>query len=296
MGYNQSMDRIKDKEYPIVSVKTRDGLSLFGLINEVENSEIILINVHGTGSNFFCEEFEYAFYREIPKLEISSLFTNNRGSYAMDSWQDAGACLEIFEDSVKDIDTWIEFAKNKGYKKIILQGHSYGTEKVVYYMNKGKYANDVITLILLGFADSYGTQKNYEKTIKTDLMAEAMVKMKQGKGYELLTGERRAQSGELPISSKTYLNYFSEGSELSKVIPLRNGGSLPMIKNIRVPILAVIGDHDEYTIVPIKLAMDLIKKENKLAKVFQIKGSGHTYNGKQEELIKIVVDFLRDKV
>ena len=61
--------------------------------------------------------------------------------------------MENFEDCVVDIDAWIKFALSKGYEKIILMGHSLGTEKIVYYMNKGRYTNKVKAIILLGFAD-----------------------------------------------------------------------------------------------------------------------------------------------
>ena len=148
----------------------------------------------------------------------------------------------------------------------------------------------------MGFADSVGTQLRFEKTIQSNLMAEAKEKVKLKKGYELLTSHRRAQAGELPISAQTYINYFSDNSVLSKVTPFRDGSVLPMIRGIKVPILATIGDHDEYTIIPIIEAMTLLKKENNLVEVHQIIGSGHCYEGHQQELIKLVKDFLVNKI
>jgi len=278
--------------YPIIEIKTIDNITLNGLLSQPTKSDVIYLNIHGTGSNFFCEKFQKIFYDQLPEMGVDVLFTNNRGSYAMDSWQDTGAALEIFEDSLLDIDSWIEWAIKNNYSKIILSGHSYGTEKVVYYMKKGKYKNKVSAIVLMGFADSFGTQEKYEKTIPEDLMAEAIQKVNDNKGYGLLTEQRRAQAGEVPISARTYLNYFSKESELSKVLPFRNNSTLPMIHSINVPILGIIGDHDEYTIIPIKDAAHLIEKENKLAKVYQIEGSGHCYEGYQQELITHIKDFL----
>lgn len=277
--------------YPIVEVKTKDNLELHGLISPKQSSTL-LINIHGTGSNFFCEAFQEAMYSKLVSTRIDALFTNNRGSYAMDSWQDTGAALEIFEKSVLDIDAWMKWAIDHEYKKIVLSGHSHGTEKVVYYMTHGEYKDNVTSIILMGFADTIGTQANFEKTISVDLMAEAKEKVATGKGYELLTGHRKAQAGELPISADTYLNYFSENSELSKVTPFRNGSSLPMIKSIKVPILATIGDHEEYTIVPIKDAMALLERENPLLEAHQIVGSDHCYEGHQQELTDLIGNFL----
>lgn len=278
--------------FPIIEIKTQDGLKLHGLITLPKKSDTIFLNIHGTGSNFFCEAFQEALYDQLISMGIDVLFTNNRGSYAMDSWQDTGAALEIFEKSVLDIDAWIKWALDNEYEKIILSGHSHGTEKVVYYMSHGQYRDKVSAVILIGFCDSVGTQKNFEKTIQVDLMAEAKNKVADGKGYELLTGHRKAQAGELPISADTYLNYFSENSELSKTTPFRNGTTLPMVKSIKVPILATIGDHEEYTIIPIKDAIALLEKENLLVEVHQIIGSGHCYEGYQKQLIQIVGNFL----
>jgi pimeloyl-ACP methyl ester carboxylesterase len=278
--------------YPIVEVKTKDKLALYGLLSEPTGSKTIYLNIHGTGSSFFCEAFQQIFYDELPKLGIDVLFTNNRGSYTLDSWQDTGAALEIFEDSVLDIDAWIKWAMGHNYTKIILSGHSHGTEKVVYYMNHGQYKDKVSAVVLMGFCDSVGTQKNFEKTISVDLMSEAREKVSANRGYELLTGHRRAQAGELPIGAKTYLNYFSENSELSKTTSFRSNTKLPMIGTIKVPILATIGDHEEYTIIPIKDAISLLEKENSLVEAHQIIGSGHCYEGYQHVLIEIVKKFL----
>jgi len=280
-------------DYPIVEVETTDGICLHGLLSQPAKSDILYLNIHGTGSSFFCEKFQRIFYDQLPETGVDVLFTNNRGSFAMDSWQDTGAALEIFEDSLLDINAWVEWAINNNYSKIVLSGHSFGTEKVVYYMNRGKYKDKISGVVLMGFADSFSTQMKYEETIPTDLMSEAIEKSNNGKGYELLTGQRRAQAGEIPISAATYLNYFSKESELSRVIPLRNNSTLPMIHSINVPILGTIGDHDEYTFMPIIDAISLIEKENKLAKVYQIKGSGHCYERHQQELINLIKDFIK---
>lgn len=277
--------------YPIVNVETSDKLTLHGLLSEPTNTQTLYLNIHGSGSSFFCEIFQEVFYNELPKLGIDVLFTNNRGSYSLDSWQDAGSALEIFEDSLLDIDAWIEWAIGHNYKKIILSGQSHGTEKVVYYMNNGQYKDKITALVLMGFCDSVGTQHNFEKTITADLMDEAQEKVAQGKGYELLTGHRRANCGELPISASSYLNYFSPDSELSKTTPF-SARELPMIRTINIPTLAVIGDHEEYTIIPITEAMALLETENKNITTRQIVDSNHVYDGFQDDLIEEIKQFL----
>ncbi|MBS3141400.1 DUF1749 domain-containing protein, partial [Candidatus Woesearchaeota archaeon] len=140
----------------IVEIKTPDKLPLYGLYNKVNKSKSILINIHGTASNFYENYFMMPLVKLLEKEGISSLSTNNRGASVMQVYPHAGAAIEHFEDCVLDIDAWVDYALSQGYKKIILQGHSLGTEKVVYYMNKGKNVRNINAIILLAPADSYG--------------------------------------------------------------------------------------------------------------------------------------------
>ena len=198
--------------------------------------------------------------------------------------------MENFEDCVVDIDAWIKFALSKGYEKIILMGHSLGTEKIVYYMNKERYTNKVKAIILLGFADSYGDQIKYAKE-KSNLMLEATEFVKKGRGNFFLTSDWLSHSGVLPKSAKSYINFFRRDSELSKAFPFHSG-KLKMYSNISVPILAVIGDTHEYTFIPIKNAIKLLERENQLTECFLIKNCNHDFEGKEVQLTKIITKFL----
>ena len=203
-------------EYPIIEVKTKDGIVLNGLISESKKRDKILINIHGTASNFYEEPLIKELYTELPKKDISFLSTNNRGNSILgNSWQRTGSALEKFEECLIDIDTWIEFCLNKGYEKIILQGHSLGTEKIVYYMNKGKYKDKVIFIILLGFSDSYGCEMNFLGNKKEQFFKEARGLVNSGKSDYLLTIDLKSHAGILPKSAGSFLNQFFKNSELS---------------------------------------------------------------------------------
>ncbi len=283
--------------YPIVKVITPDNIQLFGLLSEPElSTKTILINIHGTASAFYVEEFEQQFVETLTSNRISTLFTNNRGNYVMESWQSTGAALEKFEDCLIDIDTWIEFAQNKGYERIILQGHSLGSEKVVYYMEKGKYKDKVRAVILLGFCDSYGYHEQYLKTINIDPSIEAQKLVNEGMGYQFITNPWKSHAGALPQSAASYLNFFSNNSELSKTLPLRLGRDLKYYQHIRVPILGIISTGKEYTIIPTEQAAALLKSENPLSEAYILKDTDHCFVGKQSEVAKMVYNFIKCKL
>lgn len=288
-------------DFPIVSVTTKDKLKLHGLyLRPKTETNVIQIHIHGTAGSFFWNGFFPAMAEESIKQNRAFLSTNNRGAFVYQIEKGtvaSGAALERFEDCLMDIDAWIEFAIGQGYKSVILSGHSFGTEKVVYYMNKGNYRDKVRAIVLLGVSDSYGNQKRFDKKNGFDSFEEVKKLVAVGKS-EYLLADIYGQSIEVPISAGTYLNFFSEGSELAKVLPLRNGAELKMYGRIRVPILVVISDDEagEYSIIPIKEALALMKAENPLTETVQITQTDHGFTGKEVELAKVVNDFINRKV
>src|SRR3989344_240782 len=156
--------------YPIVQVKTPDDVWLYGLYLRPENSGTIFVNIHGTASNFYEGYFIEVLAQQFWSEGISMLSTNNRGAGVYDAYQKTGAAVENFEDCLIDIDAWIELAIKERFKNIILSGHSLGTEKIVYYMSNGKYADKVSSIILLGPADSYGSHRVLDGKVNPRLL------------------------------------------------------------------------------------------------------------------------------
>ncbi|GCE12434.1 alpha/beta hydrolase family protein [Tengunoibacter tsumagoiensis] len=287
--------------YPIVSVQTRDGLRLHGLLTEpTKPTDTIDIHIHGAGGNFYGNSYFPGLTHRLVNAGIAFLSTNNRGAgvYELEKGTIGhGVALEKFADCVLDIDAWIEFAFKRGYKNIVLEGHSYGTEKIVYYMNKGQYKDHVKGVILLGFSDNVGAQMKYEQSIGKTYLQEAHNLVSQGKNEQLLS-DPYGLCGELPISAQTYLHCFTNDSANALALPLRHGKNLTLFQQIRVPLLGVIGDQEEseYTVIPITDAVALLKKENNLAEVYQIENSNHVFSGKEDEVIALIADFMQRKI
>jgi len=290
------MDRLP---YPIVYVITEDKLILHGLFLQAKNPiKRVILHIHGTSGNFYYNNF-YSYIAEVAhNNKFSYLQTNNHGSGTFEYESGMiphGAALELFEDSIKDLDAWIAFCVEKGATEIILESHSFGNEKVIYYLNKGKYRNNVIGVILLGFNDSVGTQQRYEKKIGKNYFSESKQLVGSGKPLSLLSDIFGGIAGEAPLSARSYLNFYSPNSELSKTMPLRLNKHLEMYKQIKVPILAVIGDNEEgeYTVIPIKKAINLMKKENPLTEAHQISNCDHGFNRKEKELARLIDTYLK---
>src|SRR3989344_3986416 len=257
-------------QYEFVWITTKDDLDLYGMMTPEKNKRV-LINIHGTASNFYEEDFIDNFAKELPKIGVSLLTVNNRGAYVMESYQNSGAAVEKFEDCIIDIDEWIEFALKKGFKEIILSGHSLGTEKVVYYMENGKYADRVVGIVLLAPADSYGSHRlhggklNIETKKRVDLLLKESDRLiKEGKGDTLLTRYAYgSHTGIMPKTAESFINFLGPKSKLIEGLPFVTG-KLDNYSKIRCPILVIIGDGNEYTGISIKDTLKLMQKENKL--------------------------------
>ena len=272
---------------------TSNDVVLHGLLYEAPKADTILIHIHGTAGNFYENDFIHEEANAVVKNGISFLSTNNRGNGVQQENPKVGSAVEFFEDCVFDIDDWIDFARNKGYQKIILQGHSLGSEKVVYYMNEGNFRKQIIGVILLGFSDSYGNQLKYTKTEKRweELLQEANKLTDEHKGCQFITSDWLCEAGEVSKSGRSYINFFSKSSELSKTQPFRNS-ELSMLRSISVPILGVIGDQKEYTIIPTEEAVKLVEAENPLANCIQLKDCSHCFHGKETELCTHIEKFI----
>ncbi|OIN89818.1 hypothetical protein COW80_00945 [Candidatus Beckwithbacteria bacterium CG22_combo_CG10-13_8_21_14_all_01_47_9] len=287
--------------YPIVKVKTKDGLELGGMLFEPEDKKLKTIKIHvpGDGGSFWWSDYYPLLAESSINQGIAFLSGNNRGSAVFTNSSDdpvpSGVSAEIFSDCILDFDAWIKFVLGKGYEKIILEGHSRGTEKTVYYLNHGQYVDKVVGVILMGFSDHIGTQLGFEKKIGHDFVEEARQMIKAGKGDNLLS-DLRALAGELPYTAKSYMDVIQPDSANSKALSLRQGKNLTYFQNIKVPILGVIGDQFEYTIIPIKDAIKLLMTENPLAEAYQIKDCDHCFIGKETELTKIVADFTQRRI
>jgi hypothetical protein len=158
----------------------------------------------------------------------------------------------------------------------------------------GKYKSKVKALILLGFTDSYGGQLDYLKKNgkrNEDVLKEAKELVKQGKPHHLLS-DLYINWGELPQSAQSYISFMSDDSALSNILPLGQSKEFTNFKKIRMPILGIVGDTEECTVIPPKLAVEKLNQENHNADCYLINNCSHGYQGKEKELVKIVRRFL----
>lgn len=224
----------------IVSCKTSDGLELHGIWKK--NGSTALLHTHGTASSYGIEAFEPDLMEWAKKNGWSFLSCNNRGAHVLENWQASGAAVEKFSDCPEDFKAWIGWLQENGIERIILSGHSLGTEKIAHFVRNFEIPS-VVGVLFLAPSDTPGCQERWEKKYGKNYIEEAIGMKKKGKEKDLLY-DLKAHSGVLPMTAEAYLDFYREGSELKDSLPFRTG----KIESLPVPVLALVPKKDEWGI------------------------------------------------
>lgn len=170
---------------------TTDGLRLPIVHFESSNKDICVIFIHGMCQTILDNYFAVVCGKTLANNNIGFLYEHNRGhSIENDilmkdgSYKRYGCMYEIFEDCIIDIDLAIQKAKDLGYKRFILMGHSYGCNKLIYYYYKKN--PDILGVILASAPDMVGLQL-YRQSDYNELIKEAKENIDKGNKDRLLS-------------------------------------------------------------------------------------------------------------
>jgi pimeloyl-ACP methyl ester carboxylesterase len=219
----------------LVRITTADQTPLIGMLFEPEPTPLdhLVIHLHGSLGNFYGNPFIDYFARFYPARGVAFLSVNNRG-------HDLGGITERFEDCLLDIESWLQFARKKGYKRVLLQGHSLGALKATYYiLSSTTTPLQIDGLILLSPFDLIAFySKNDISTRSRRLEFARAVAVQNPDTILPLTFW-----DYWPISAGTFINLVGHGT-VADLFPFRNHSSGSIVKRIQMPIFVAIGSDD----------------------------------------------------
>jgi len=146
----------------LVQFETEDKLRLNGLLSNV-GSRTTILHIHGKCGNFYENKFVKIMFGAYAAANLNFLSFNNRGTacyteaYKGKDTVYIGTAVEEFTECILDIAAAIKFAESFS-ERVVLQGHSFGCEKVMYYAQQ---VNSGIELIVLSPSDGYRLQEAY---------------------------------------------------------------------------------------------------------------------------------------
>lgn len=285
----------------IVQTKSPDGIYFKGLISEAENAKGIIINIHGMSGSALDNAYYPIMHDKYVKAGWSFLACEHRGTGAITQFNtedgeliNLGNAFEIFEDCVHDIQGWVNFAKEQGYKNIWLQSHSLGPSKVAYFMFSTK-SQDVNGLIWISPSDMIGLVHDPEGAKDhARLLPEALKLISEGKPKQLLSN---FLWGTNFMSAESYIHFFGDNAKDAIFNYGKPELGWEVVNSIKVPVLAITGTKDD-GIVPVMDAHEAMKLlESQLInsprkKTIIYENAEHSFDGFGDQIVKDVLNFI----
>ena len=282
-----------------------DGIKLDGLLYTSKNkTEDIILSIHGMATNCMKKR-ETTMAKLANENNIDYFCFNNRGSELVKyirrytegkrEKELGGTSYEDVLEGYEDITGAIIKLKELGYKNIYLQGHSLGCTKIVYTYNELKdeqddMLNNIKGIILNSLIDIPRALKIYLRDNFDKYLAYAEDKEKNGQRDEMMPEEAFIH----PISVKTFLRYARDYQDIN----FANFGEdkeLKILNNIEVPLFMRWGNVNEMIVQMPEELVDIVNNiiANPNKDIYYVDGANHSYEGKEEELAKQVIAFIK---
>ena len=128
-----------------LNVPTNRGVVLNGVLfrNQKERkADTVMIAITGIHGNFYSNPFYYNIGDTLNSGDIDFIYAQTNNAFSeiptvnvrTGKEETIGSWNERFAYTDDDLDAYITFAQQEGYKHIILGGHSLGANKVIYYL------------------------------------------------------------------------------------------------------------------------------------------------------------------
>lgn len=275
-----------------LSVRTPDNINLKGfLFKSNDKNDKCILFIPGLEGNYIECDFIDEIKDISNNLNYDFLCSHIRSSMQIFNSQPlpnekyptmTGSTFEKFSDCIYDICTWLDLLQQFKYKEIIIISHSYGSNKIIYFLNKiKKYNHFIKQIILLSPIDCVGRTKkrhNYDELVETAKQAVSI-----GNGNKLIL------SGFFYQTCSSFLNFLTD-VEVDN-FPLFANGEKPFdfLNNITIPCCLVYGEEERKYISIIKelQASDIIKPP-----LFIVKNANHNYIGSNGNLALMIKNIL----
>ena len=280
----------------IIEVETAKGDKLYGCLYGEKFKDVCVIVTNGTGGNIFENNFLQIVGEVLEANGISFIYAHNSGAFQMidtpsKDGRRKGVTFECFDECLDDLQAFVDFAKIQGYKHIILGGHSYGANKVVFYLSQNQ--NEPIEKFILISPTDTTRLKESEKISAEQFMPIAEKFDKENKldeiipilfdGYNFFTA--RAFFDFMQNKNAKNLPVYSKNKDFSQLRKIKQRG------------LFVMGENDSFAFGDTQKHLNVINansgRKDNITKMIQ--KTGHTFRGKEFELAQIILDFIVEK-
>ena len=279
----------------LVRIRTRDGFFLDGIASEPRRrGRTALIWIPGLGSVFSSGQAlidELA--RAANRRGISYFKFNTRGHDYVTRGNErrlGGAAFERFRDCVRDICAMVAFAKKRGYREIILAGHSTGANKVLYYAAKTRDRRVKGVMLLGPISDIAAMAKDigWRELERRVHIAERIAK--------------RDPDALVPQtwgiwSARRYISLYRPG-EAEDTFPYYRAARWSALRAVRTRLAVIVGGRDEHLDRPAQELIEAFRRNATRASSFAgviLPRAGHGFQRHERELVRATVRWIQKR-
>lgn len=249
---------------------------------------LAIIWIHGWGVNFYQPSY-VAIGRALAQRGFTAISANTRmhdlGN--VEGYRDGkrvrgGGYWGVGSEEPRDLAAWIDLAEQRGFREVVLVGHSAGWAAV------RSYVSSVQDPRVVGVVLASGEVRPDTRRPDLDQLRQARDLMAKGEGDALFRDPKRNFPSY--ISAATYLDIFS--SEAPRAVDFF-GIKTPSdaITRLRAPVLAFFGTDDD---VGSQEELDLLKSA--MARqagappltTALIRGADHMYSGQEQQVADVI--------
>ena len=286
----------------LIRFRTRDEFLINSLLvtkefgREEENLDIpIVLQIHGLLGHFLARGTPRLLPHALVEHGFNAMSMNTRLAYA---GQINGQ--GIFDDTIQDIDSAVEFLNHEGFRNIFILGYSLGACMAAYWASNREHPS-VKGLILEGvhYSTSDSKKKQFEKWKSSPTYEEISEKARAVLGDDpynspndetFVIYQARGPSSE-PLSDEifTYKTWwFMVGPEAQATMTYKH------IDKINLPILLIRGENDPLVENWEQEALARVAREsgNQNVRVRQIPDAGHDCMENSDEMLKEIIHMI----
>jgi pimeloyl-ACP methyl ester carboxylesterase len=275
----------------LVHVQTSDGITNGGAVFAAAGrsaSPIAVIWIHGAQVNFYDPSY-VKISRELAGRGLTTITANTRmhdlGNLAATRGGQrvrGGVYWGLHSEQVRDLAAWIDFAIGRGFKGVVLAGHSAGTTAVQAYQAETQDRRVLGLVIASGRVQPNTTPPDPER------LAQATKLVREGLGEALLPNANRPTSF---ISAATFLDLANMGLQLRDFYGVSTPN--PPVTRVHCPLLAWFGTKEA----EIGTAADLELLKSTLQRLptgpsrvdtVMIQNADHMYRGEEAQVAQTI--------
>lgn len=278
----------------IIRVKTPRGLELKGAMWGSDRMNTVVIMMSGICSNVFQNDLLTSTGGLLSKNNIAFIAGHAMDAFSCIAYSDfstgkqkyTGVVYDDFSLVYEDVEAYVKFARDLGFKNIILAGHSLGSNKIIHYLGNtsDNFVDYFIVSAPVDLAHWFEVMPNVKECIE---LAKKFVD--ENRGTEILP---YLFGGFSPMSAETVLSFYN-AFNLKNCPVISNNGETASLFNIKVNGSFVIGEKDSLTDgnpEGFMVKLSSYCKHPERNQVIVIPDASHIFYGKDKEYAQTILE------